>query len=110
MLTGTQSGSTEQSNNNSNVFYLTRGIFGKSIFPIDISIVGYAAFSRALSSTDVQQAFTNKVIDVRKEPYNSGMILGLNVLEGEGDKIYDVVSGEYASISGEPNWDVQFNP
>ena len=104
-----QSGTSSNSANNGNIFYLTHGISGNTTITVDIGIVGYSAFSRALSVSEVRQAFRDKIIDTSKPPYNSGLLLGMNILEGSGNRLYDVVSGEYAEISGEPSWNFPFD-
>lgn len=109
-LQETQSGSTDSSRNNGTIFYLTRGLGGGTAFSIDISIANYAAFSRTLTDSEVEQAYLADTIDTSAAPFNSNLLLGLNITEGSGDRIYDVVSGNYATITGTPQWNVPFNP
>ena len=109
-LRETQTGTQNASRNNGETFYLTRGLGGGTSLSPDMSIVNYAAFSRTLTAQEVQSAYQATTIDTTAAPFNSGLIVGINLTEGSGDKIYDVVSGNYITIPGTPQWNVPFNP
>ena len=108
-LSGTESGNKIAMKNNQTSFRLANGMYG-AVPDREESIVAYGVFSRELSDNEVEQVYNARLIDTTKAPFNSGLIMGMNVTEGEGDKVYDVVSGSYVTISSTPNWTVDFNP
>lgn len=103
----------ETKNANGNVlqrnggFSLTNGLNDSLNTSWDFSTVGTAFFSRALTASEINAAMNAVMVDLSKAPYNSGCIMAVNCTEGSGNKIKELVSGNYIELTQTPTWDVE---
>lgn len=91
---------------NNGDFSLTNGMYNELNTKIDFSTVGLAFFSRALSENEIIQSKNDVTIDLSKAPYNSGCVMALNCTDGSGNKIKELVSGNYIELTATPIWDI----
>lgn len=108
-LAGTGTGASDLTTNNGG-FLLTGGLENSRIMPETYLPVGYASwafFRRALPQEEVVAAMECGPVDTSSAPFDSGLVFGVNIDEGEGDRVYDVVSGRYAELSGTVRWNIE---
>lgn len=111
-LQGTQSSGTGALRNNKNEFTLTVGLNGGRIgwdggaYSKQVSVVGLAFFSRALSQQEIVAARDLVKADLLTAPYNDRCLLAVNCDEGSGNRIKELVSGTDIVLESEPPWDV----
>lgn len=104
-LISTLSASSQPLKNNG-AFSLTNGMYDGINIEFDFSTVGLAFFSRALTENEINAAMNAVTVDLTKAPYNDSCVMAVNCTEGSGNRVKELVSGNYIELSQTPVWDV----
>lgn len=108
-LQGSMSASSNALRNNKSEFNLSIGFAGHKVGIVldkQVSVVGLAFFSRALSQQEIVAARDLVKADLLAAPYNDRCLLAVNCDEGSGNRIRELVSGSDIVLESEPPWDV----